>query len=132
MIYYNSFLYSYMSFLHVTWLRKLLKFHSVTSKKTLTIKLGGNTFKNEMVAYLHMKWPNEAKVGKATVPKSCFDERYPSQQVSWFLIIWYPKKSKKHMQLLQKLLDINRKIQKWYICSLGSNFIGSLLHSEIN
>ena len=44
-----------MPFLHVTWLRNLLKLHSATSKKTITTKLGGNTYKNEMVTYLQMK-----------------------------------------------------------------------------
>ena len=42
---------------------------SATSKKTITTKLGGSTYKNEMVAYLHMTWPNHAKVIKATAPK---------------------------------------------------------------
>ena len=43
-----------MSFLYVTWSRDLSKRHSATSKKTITAKVGGNTYKNEMVAYLHM------------------------------------------------------------------------------
>ena len=57
-----------MSFLNVTWLRNLIKLHSATSKSSITTKLGGNTYKNEMVAYLHMTWPNHARVGKATAP----------------------------------------------------------------
>ena len=63
------FLYSYMSFLYVTWSRNLLKLYSATSKKAITTKLGGNTYKNEILAYLHMTWPNHAKVIKATAPK---------------------------------------------------------------
>ena len=43
-----------MAFLNVTRSRNLLKRHSATSKKTITTKVGGNTYKNEMVAYLHM------------------------------------------------------------------------------
>ena len=69
MIYYNSFLYSYMSFFYVMWSRNLSKLHSATSKKTITAKLNGNTYKNEMVAYLHMTWHNQAKLIKATAPK---------------------------------------------------------------
>ena len=61
----TRFLYSYVSFLYVTWSRNLLKLHSTTSKKTI----GGNTYKNEMVTYLHMTWPNHAKLIKAAAPK---------------------------------------------------------------
>ena len=43
-----------MSFLYVTCSRNLLKRHSATSKKNITTKDGGNTYKNEMVAYLYM------------------------------------------------------------------------------
>ena len=44
-----------MSFLYVKWSHNLLKRHSATFKKTITTKVGGNTYKkNEMVAYLHM------------------------------------------------------------------------------
>ena len=43
-----------MSFLYVTRSRNLLKLHSATSKKAITTKLGGNTYKNEILAYLHM------------------------------------------------------------------------------
>ena len=64
----THFLYSYMSFLYVMWSRNLLKLHRPTSKKTITTKLGGNTYKNERVAYLHMTWVNHAKVIKATAP----------------------------------------------------------------
>ena len=65
----TRFLYSYMSFLYVMWSRNLLKLHSPTSKKTITTKLGWNTYKNERVAYLHMTWVDHAKVIKATAPK---------------------------------------------------------------
>ena len=58
-----------MSFLYVMCSRNLLKLHSPTSKKTITTKLGGNTYKNERVAYLHMALVNHAKVIKATAPK---------------------------------------------------------------
>ena len=34
--------------------QNLIKLHSETSKKTATTKLSGNTYKNEMVAYIHM------------------------------------------------------------------------------
>ena len=47
----------------------LIKLHSATSKKTTTTKLGGNTYKNEMVAYIHMTWPNHTRVINATAPK---------------------------------------------------------------
>ena len=60
------FLYFYMSFLYFTWSRNLLKLHSATSRKVITTKLGGNTYKNEIVAYLHMMWPNHAKLIKTT------------------------------------------------------------------
>ena len=60
------FLYFYMSFLYFTWSRNLLKLHSATSRKVITTKLGGNTYNNEIVAYLHMMWPNHAKLIKAT------------------------------------------------------------------
>ena len=63
------FLYSYKSFLYVTWSCNLLKLPSVTSKKTITTKFGWNIYKSEMVAFLHMTWPNQAKVVKATAPK---------------------------------------------------------------
>ena len=62
------FLFSYMSFLYVTWSRNLSKLHSPTSKKTITTKLGGSTCKNDRVAYLHMIGRNHAKVIKATAP----------------------------------------------------------------
>ena len=52
-------------FLYVTWLRNLLKFQSETSKKAITTNLGKNTYQNEMVAYLHITWPNPAKTIKA-------------------------------------------------------------------
>ena len=102
----TRFLYSYMSFLYVMWSRDLLKLHKPTSKKTITSKLGGNTYKNERVAYLHMTWIDHAKVIKATVPKVALVKGITSQQAMWFLIIWYHDKWKEHMQLLQKLLDI--------------------------
>ena len=51
------------------WSRDLLKLHSPTSKKTAATKLGGNIYKNERVAYLHMTWFNHAKVIKAIAPK---------------------------------------------------------------
>ena len=63
------FLYSYMSFLYFTWSRNLLKLHSATSRKVITTKLGGNTYKNEILTYLHMMWPNHAKRIKATALK---------------------------------------------------------------
>ena len=65
----TRFLYLYMLFLYVKWSRTLLRPHSSTSKKTITSKLGGNKYKNEMIAYLHTTRPNHAKVIKATVPK---------------------------------------------------------------
>ena len=58
-----------MSFLYVMWSRNLLKLHSATSKKTISTKLGGHTYKNERVAYLHMAPVNHVKVIKATAPK---------------------------------------------------------------
>ena len=63
------FLYFYMSFLYFTWSRNLLKLHSATSRKVITTKLGGNTYKNEIVAYLHIMWPNHTKLIKATALK---------------------------------------------------------------
>ena len=63
------FLYSYMSFLFALWPIHLLKLHSAISKKTMTTKLGGNTYKNERVTYLHMTWVNHTKVIKASAPK---------------------------------------------------------------
>ena len=61
----TRFFYSFMSFLYVTWLRNSLKLHSATSKMTI----GGNTLKNDMVAYLHMTWPNHAKLIKPNYAK---------------------------------------------------------------
>ena len=61
----TCFLYFYMSFLYFRWSCNLSKLHSATSKKTI----GVNTHKNEMVAYLHMKWPNHGKLIQATAPK---------------------------------------------------------------
>ena len=63
------FLYSFMSFLYVAWSCNLLKLHSATAKKTITTKLGGNTYKNERVVYLHMTWVIHAKVIKVTAPE---------------------------------------------------------------
>ena len=65
----RDLLYSFMSFLCVMWSRNLSKLHSLTSKKTITTKLGGNTYKNERVVYLHITWANHSKVIKATAPK---------------------------------------------------------------
>ena len=104
------FLYSYMSFLYFTWSCNLLKLHSATSRKVITTKLGGNIYKNEILTYLHMMWPNHAK-RKLQLLNLRFDERYPSQQATWFLIILYPEKWKEHMELLQKLLDIKFDIK---------------------
>ena len=50
-----------MSFLHAMWSCNLLKLHSPTSEKTITTKPGGNTYKNESVAYLHITWVSHAK-----------------------------------------------------------------------
>ena len=61
-----------MPLLYVTWSRNLLKLPNATDKKTITTKVGGNTYKNEMVAYLHMKWPDHTKVVKATANKMPF------------------------------------------------------------
>ena len=49
--------------------RNLLKLHSPTSKKTITTKLGGNTYKNGRVAYIHMTRVNHTQVIKAAAPK---------------------------------------------------------------
>ena len=65
----TCFLYSYMPFLYIMWSRTLLKLHSPTSKKTITTKLGENTYKNERVAYLNMTWVNHTKVIEAKAPK---------------------------------------------------------------
>ena len=65
----TCFFYILMSFRYVMWSRNLLKRHSPTSKKTITTKLGGNTYKNERVEYLHMTWVNHAKAIKAKTPK---------------------------------------------------------------
>ena len=54
-----------MSFLYVTLSCNLLQLHSATSKKTI----GGDKYKNEMVAYLHVTRPNHAKLIKAAAPK---------------------------------------------------------------
>ena len=110
----NRFLHPYMSFLYVMWSHNLLKLYSPTSKKSITTEPGGNTYKNEGVAYLHMTWVNHAKVNTQ------------SQQATSFLIIWYPNKWKKHTLFLQKLLDIKfdrKKRRKQYIYSLGSKFM---------
>ena len=58
-----------MSFLYVMRSRNLLKLHSPTSRKTITTKLDGNTYKNKRVAYLHIAWIDHTKVMKATAPK---------------------------------------------------------------
>ena len=68
----SHLLYSYMSFVYVIyiiWSRNLVKLQSATSTKTITTNLGGNTYQNEMAAYLHVTWPNNAKVIKATTLK---------------------------------------------------------------
>ena len=65
----TRFLYPYMSLLHVIWSRNLLKLYIPTSKKTVTTKLDGNTYKNERIAYLYRTWVNHAKVIKATTSK---------------------------------------------------------------
>ena len=65
----GRFLYSYMSFLYVIWSRNFSKLHSGTSKKTVNTKLGGNTYRNERVAYLHMTWVIHAKAIKVTASK---------------------------------------------------------------
>ena len=126
------FFYSYMYFLYVTWSQNLLKLHSTTCKKTI---LGGNSWKIEMIAYLHITWPNLAKVMKARVPKDALmKSNHPPQEVMWFLLIWYPDKWKEHMQLLQKLLDIKYDRKKYTennIYSLGSKFVWQMLHHEI-
>ena len=49
---------------------------------------------NEMVAYLHVTWPNHAKV---TAPKVA------SQQATWSLITWYLDKWKKHVVIFTKV-----------------------------
>ena len=67
-IYHNSFFIFFM-FVFFMRSRNLLKLHSPTSKKAITTRLGGNTYKNERVAYLHMTWVNHTKVIKATAPK---------------------------------------------------------------
>ena len=43
-----------MSFLYVMLSRNLLKLHSQTTETTMTTKRGGDTYKNERLAYLHM------------------------------------------------------------------------------
>ena len=62
-------LYSYMPFLYVMWSRNSLKTLSATFQKTITTKLGGNTYKNERVAYLHITWVNHGKVIKGAAAK---------------------------------------------------------------
>ena len=42
---------------------------SVTSTKTITTNLSGNTYQNEMVTYLYVTRPNYAKLIKTTAPK---------------------------------------------------------------
>ena len=56
-------------YLYVTWTSNLLKLHSAISKRTTTITLVKNKCQNEMVAYLHVTWPNHAIVIKAAAPK---------------------------------------------------------------
>ena len=63
------FLYSYTSFLYVMWSRNSLKTHSATFQKIIITKLGGNKYKNERVAYLHITWVNHGKVIKGTATK---------------------------------------------------------------
>ena len=48
-IYYSLFII----FLYAILTCHLLKLHNTTSKKTITIKLGGNIYQIEMVVYLH-------------------------------------------------------------------------------
>ena len=43
--------------------------YGATSMKTITISIGGNTYQNKVVAYVHAIWPNLAKVIKTTAPK---------------------------------------------------------------
>ena len=97
----THFLYSYISFLYAMLSRNLLKLHSATSKNTI----GRNAYKNEMVAYLHMTWPNHAKVIKAASPRAALMKGTYLNRPTWVLLIWYPDKWKEHMQLLQKLLS---------------------------
>ena len=79
---------------HITWSGNLLKLQSATFMKTrTTTNLGGNTYQKEMVVYLHVLWPNQAKVIKVTVPDVA-SVKGTSQQTTWSSITWYPDKWK--------------------------------------
>ena len=76
---------------HMSFVTFLYALHGATSTKTITTNIDGNTYQNEMVAYLHVTWPNHAKVIKTAVPKAA------SQQATWSLITWYPDNWKEHV-----------------------------------
>ena len=82
-----------------------------------------------------MMRPNPAKVMKATVPKDALMKGTHLNRPCGFQLFDILASEKKHMQLLQKLLGIKydrKKKQKILYFLLGSKFIWSMLHPEIN
>ena len=110
-----------MSFLFVTWSRNLLKLHSDET-------IRGNTYKNEIIAYLHMTWPKLQPLKllwwktPISTEQVIFDYMISCQMKRAYAVftkpvrhhIWWKKHRKKH------------------IYSLGSKFIWSVLHPEMN
>ena len=98
-------LYFYILFIYViyvTWSRNLLKLHNATSTKTITSNVRGNSYKNKVVAYLHVTWPNHAKVIKATAPKVALMKGTPLNRPC-DLIMWYLDKWKEHVATFTKV-----------------------------
>ena len=54
-----------LPFLHITWFSRVSTWHTTT-------KLGGNAYQKERIPLLHFKWPNHAKVIKATTHERCW------------------------------------------------------------
>ena len=130
----TRFLYSYMSFLYVMWSRNLLKLHSPTSKKTITTKLGGNTYKYESVAYIHMTWVNHTNVIKATAPKVALmkNTNLNRSRVFDYMISWQMKRAYATFTKALKHQIWQKQTRKIIHLFLGSKFIWLMLHHKMN
>ena len=83
-----------------------------------------------MLTYFHMTWPNHTEVIKATTPKvALMKGTYLNRpREFWLYDVWANEKS-----ICNFYIKFDRKKnRKWYIWFLGSKFIWSMLHPEIN
>ena len=128
---YNATLYSHVSFLYVTWSCNLSKLYSATFKKTISTKLGGNTYQNEMVQYLHVTKVIKARPTKVSLIKGTH-LNWPYDL--WLYVILTNEES--IWQLLQKLLGIKlgrKKTQNIiYLFLVSHEILWSMLHPEMN